>query len=595
MKSSTQEYDASGVSSSLLGTGLLLLFLGVLFPFAYPKRTLQPFSCECKLCDKTRKKSKTYFPNGHKLVFWGALVLLVFPLRTFLYGEYARSFGFDPYEILGVSASTKPKEIERAYRKVVRVTKFESKDKKEEREKVQVVIRAYETLTDPKKREAWDSFGEGASTQQAYTVALPAWMLASRASSLIIFAYLLLFGLLLPKLVAFAWQSSSGFSAVGLSYATTESIYQVLRHSGHFSGLEALLRAVAPCSAEAGDLAKKIPTDIRAKIAAACRENMGIDVEAPSGENEGAENDAFLLLMAVVSIRGPGINDLIPTDIQGASQILLQRLTKAVRVLSFHLQRRDTYHLSFALEKCAIQGIPDSRLWSLQYPGTSLEQALALALDVPGSKMALDADGERIDAEMFRAKIAAVDLYTPEDGVLSKGTTVSSASDLSVRIVITKEGAKYLHVEPTVRKSGHENSTGNLDEALGAEESPEISPRELEKHPIHIRGAIEEGLPVHAPMYKNGNIDNGLSLSGIRNGESAATYAWTAVLEVNGTVVMESPGFTPSEVTEVLFRMPPLKTLIANGKTKTAVLDVLLINTSFFNRDVRARRTLSVR
>lgn len=70
----------------------------------------------------------------------------------------------DFYEILGISKTSSLDEIKRAYRKLAqKYHPDQNKSDKSAEEKFKEINRAYETLSDPKKRETYDRFGPEAS------------------------------------------------------------------------------------------------------------------------------------------------------------------------------------------------------------------------------------------------------------------------------------------------------------------------------------------------------------------------------------------------------------------------------------------------
>lgn len=68
----------------------------------------------------------------------------------------------DYYELLGLSKSANAEEIKRAYRKLALEYHPDRNKSKEAEEKFKEITKAYEVLSDPEKRQAYDQFGAAA-------------------------------------------------------------------------------------------------------------------------------------------------------------------------------------------------------------------------------------------------------------------------------------------------------------------------------------------------------------------------------------------------------------------------------------------------
>lgn len=73
----------------------------------------------------------------------------------------------DYYQVLGVSKNASPQEVKQAYRKLALQFHPDRNKSKEAEGKFKEVTRAYEVLSDPQKRQAYDQFGHTAFEQGA--------------------------------------------------------------------------------------------------------------------------------------------------------------------------------------------------------------------------------------------------------------------------------------------------------------------------------------------------------------------------------------------------------------------------------------------
>src|SRR3990167_7919451 len=71
----------------------------------------------------------------------------------------------DYYKILGVSKTASPEELKKAYRKLALSYHPDKNKTKEAEEKFKEINEAYEVLSNPQKKGAYDQFGHDAFTQ----------------------------------------------------------------------------------------------------------------------------------------------------------------------------------------------------------------------------------------------------------------------------------------------------------------------------------------------------------------------------------------------------------------------------------------------
>lgn len=560
------EYDTSGVSSSLLAVGLLLPVILGTYSRAFSWGRSKTYSCTCKLC-ATQKPARSSL-NLFRVVFVLACALIALPLRNIIIGQYGRGHGFNPYEILNVGSLSSKGEIKKAYSQRMRETKLRIRDKAEAKKALQEIIKAHETLTDDKLRENWDAFG-AMETKEAHVIAIPQWAMTKNMSSLMLLLYILALGLGFPKMVSLMWQYSFNYSAVGVSYLTTEALYHQMKTVRRCGSMYALIGWLASCSAELQQRAIKTPEPNLARLVEVFADELAIAI------TEKQATPTYVLCLGMLCLRNPKVLALIHEDDLRAVQSEMLKATLAIRVISLSLKQKDIYYLSYHLERCIVQSVCNPAYWEMQYTDVSFEQVFIKAYEGKKTEEPRSAADQELDARMFRTKITAVDLYTALNGPISKEEHISPAAEVSLRVVLTREGHKssYLPIRKPKKPKTDEFDIGDL-EVVDTNECPEINPKELDKHPILIRHSTTE--PLHAPFFKE-----------------PQEYAWAVVIEINGMIVSESPDFTPgAQETEVLFRIPPLQSLTPAGTAK-ATIEIGLISKKFFNRDTIWRKTLA--
>lgn len=558
---SSYEYDTSGVSSSLLGVGLLLSVMIATCSRAFKQRKEAKFMCSCPKC--IERKEKKVGVNVFRIIFICAFVLLAVLMRNVLTKDYTREGTFNPYEILNVSRFAKKNEISRAYRRRIREARLSIRDKKKCKQVVQNILEAQRILSDKKKREKWDAFGE-TDKKERHIIAIPQWAMTKSTSLAFILMYILALGVALPKIVSSIWQISFAYSYVGLSYQSTEAMYHRMKRVKRCFSIENLIIWMSECCTEISAHLWRTPGKNVLQIQSVLEKEYGICTKKDS-------KPGFLICYSVLALQNKEIASLLDRNDIEHAQMVMQKATKGIRIISLALQQKEVFYLTHDLDRCIIQSIPDPKYWEMQYPFKSFEQVFVKCYEKRKEELPLNDLEKEIDKKMFKAKICAIDMYTPADGPISKEEYVTSSSSLNVRAIVVREGSEYVYTPPMRKKTKKEEmDIGDLS-VLEADDYKEINPPELEKIPTLIRK--EGSASAHAPLFQEPQM-----------------YSWTIVLEINKVPMMESPEFTPGEKeTEIFFRLPPLNSFTTERRV---TVDLRLLCKKFFNRESLSRKTL---
>ncbi|KAI5184268.1 translocation protein SEC63 [Nematocida homosporus] len=562
---SKYEYDSSGVSSSLLAVGLLVPIVLGTYSRAFSKKEIKSLICGCSECQRGVKRSRGL--NWWQIIFWSACCLLVLPLRNIIVREYGRSGTFDPYKVLGVAKAVGAAGIEKAYREKLRETKFKVRDRRKSKEVLQEVIRAHQTLSDAKLRENWDNFGEG-EKKESHVVAIPAWAMKKSSAGFMLAVYLVLLGVILPRVVSAIWKISFNYAAVGLEYRSTERLYQRMKGVKKCFTLNTLVEWLAEDCFELSEYKWRTPSSNLKHLVSILVSECTI----PLSSNE--ERMGVVIGFSMLCLRNEQVLASLHQDDIGYAQDILLKGAKAIRMISLVLKQKEIYYLGYDLERAVVQSVPDVKYWEMQYPDISFTDTFINCFEGKKEELVKSAADQRVDQSMFKAKITAIDLYTTVEGPITKEEYITGSLNPNLRVVITKEGSQTGYKAPVHKRLRREEiDFGDLS-LLETDLCPELNPVELEKAPVLLRHTT--CLPVHAPLCR-----------------VPQTYDWAVVVEVNGVPLANSPPFTPGPCdTEVLFKLPALQTL---STQKRVIIDIRLISCKFFGRDVLARKSLTLK
>ncbi|KAK9472695.1 uncharacterized protein V1510DRAFT_430129 [Dipodascopsis tothii] len=140
---------------------------------------------------------------------------------------------FDPYEILGVSYSATDREIKSKYRKLSlqfhpdKVRNLVNTTREEIETKYVEMTKAYKSLTDEVTRKNYLEYGHPDGPQPLkHGIALPKFLVDETGSPVVILAYALLVGLILPAVVWSWWRGTKTYTKAGVYAETASSVFE---------------------------------------------------------------------------------------------------------------------------------------------------------------------------------------------------------------------------------------------------------------------------------------------------------------------------------------------------------------------------------
>lgn len=155
---------------------------------------------------------------------------------------------YDPFTILGIAANAAPKEIKKHYKKLsvkfhpdkIRLSGNQTKESVEAH--YIELTKAYKALTDDTIRKNFEIYGHPDGRQEmSMGIALPTWVVAGQNNIWVLGAYGLVFGILLPYMVARWWYGSRARTKDGLILSTAQTFFQHLKEDTPAPRIIALL------------------------------------------------------------------------------------------------------------------------------------------------------------------------------------------------------------------------------------------------------------------------------------------------------------------------------------------------------------------
>ncbi|KAM9550982.1 translocation protein SEC63 homolog isoform 1-T1 [Salvelinus alpinus] len=165
------------------------------------------------------KSQQSIIPTLKKagLLFGWAIFLLLAYKVSKLDREYQE---YNPYEVLGLDQGASVSEIKKQYRLLS--LKFHP-DKGGDEDLFMRIAKAHSALTNDESRQNWETYGNPDGPRAtSFGIALPAWIVDSKNSMLVLLVYGLAFMVILPVVVGTWWYRSIRYSGDQILINTTQ-------------------------------------------------------------------------------------------------------------------------------------------------------------------------------------------------------------------------------------------------------------------------------------------------------------------------------------------------------------------------------------
>uniref|UniRef100_A0A8C7N8Y7 Translocation protein SEC63 homolog n=1 Tax=Oncorhynchus kisutch TaxID=8019 RepID=A0A8C7N8Y7_ONCKI len=170
-------------------------------------------------CLRLMKSQQSIIPTLKKaaLLFgWAVFLLLAYKVSK-LDREYQE---YNPYEVLGLDQGASVSEIKKQYRLLS--LKFHP-DKGGDEDLFMRIAKAHSALTNDESRQNWETYGNPDGPKAtSFGIALPAWIVDSKNSMLVLLVYGLAFMVILPVVVGTWWYRSIRYSGDQILINTTQ-------------------------------------------------------------------------------------------------------------------------------------------------------------------------------------------------------------------------------------------------------------------------------------------------------------------------------------------------------------------------------------
>ncbi|EST06776.1 DnaJ [Kalmanozyma brasiliensis GHG001] len=155
---------------------------------------------------------------------------------------------YDPFQILGITASATEKEIKKHYKRLSvkfhpdKLVLGDNQTKEEAEGHYIELTKAYKSLTDDTIRKNFELYGHPDGKQEmSMGIALPRWVIEGQNNIYVLGMYAVVLGVGLPFLVARWWYGSRSKTKDGIVNTTAQTYFQHLRDDTNASRIFALL------------------------------------------------------------------------------------------------------------------------------------------------------------------------------------------------------------------------------------------------------------------------------------------------------------------------------------------------------------------
>ncbi|KAG0656762.1 secretory subunit [Rhodotorula mucilaginosa] len=285
-------YDTSGQVYFFILTGLLVFLLPYTYAtlFGGAERAAARVKAPCAGWNRKSAEVKRT-STANRLFSVRHIVLAVGWLAFAVVVQRARGIEgegpqFDPFAILGVSSSSTEKQIKKHYRKLSlkfhpdKVSFTDDAAKEEADSHFVELTKAYKALTDEVSRRNYELYGHPDGKQEfSAGIALPAWIVEGKNSPLVIGAYALLLGVVLPVLVGRWWYGTRKLTKDGVLNSTAAKYFHALKEETTFPQLLDILAssdefAVDPALVKLRKSHSKAAVDEYARLVSTVREGV---------------------------------------------------------------------------------------------------------------------------------------------------------------------------------------------------------------------------------------------------------------------------------------------------------------------------------